>query len=576
MSLDLESPVDRSVSEMRHPGKLLALSLALFGLSFQSCDRAATRPVEEPVSARARIKEDSANHIVVLPSGQTVAFPKKFALPESTMIELAEASVRPPDPALHNQPASTSLARTTANAVLRFPALLNKMTLLPAVSEDGVQTIRVWVSDNTSQMEAYWFRETDAGNIVMVDQASIKGANAKQSRTIHLGRGSNRKFFLMVNAKVPSPNTNNKFVQFSMELEKVSHPVDRFTSQQSNGAPAGGFKADSYVRWLWGGCTTFLVINDSAKDMLLIDAYVDKSTFGNKHYYPVGLLGRTRVIRYVNQIRSLLKDGYKISGVIMTHGHGDHAGDLPYILSGLKLPSERLFLQTGYSLKSVPDTGKIKVYMNTEARFVFPHPSTEYMVAFGLYDTVIDPVIDTTKLGQNGFIYNKPFKVGASFTYGSFSITPHIWYHGNPDGVVSTDHYVRTIAYTVEGMGYNNPAKVFMTGSFIERSEQLEELNTDIPAHHILFADGGAMETARSANHINLLPNPPMGANYIIPTHNDNNSNVYDMDDNAEDAMNFYEQLYRVSVTSLKDDRTSWRGSQRNIRLGYFANRLGD
>lgn len=126
MSLDLESPVDRSVSKMQHPGKLLALSLALFGLSFQSCDRAATRPVEEPVSARARIKEDSANHIVVLPSGQTVVFPKKFALPESTMIELAEASVRPPDPALHNQPASTSLARTAASETTNMAILLHR------------------------------------------------------------------------------------------------------------------------------------------------------------------------------------------------------------------------------------------------------------------------------------------------------------------------------------------------------------------------------------------------------------------------------------------------------------------
>lgn len=433
MSLDLESPVDRSVSKMRHPEKLLALSLALLGLSFQSCDRAATRPVEEPV-------------------------------------------------ATEEQPAATPLARA---------------------------------------------------------------------------------------APVPVP--------VPAATSSVLPSVDRFNSQRSNGTLADGFKADSHVRWLWGGCTTFLVINDKTKDILLIDAYVDKSTLGNKHYYPVGLLGRERVVRYVNQIRGLVADDYKISGVLMTHGHGDHAGDLPYILSGLKLPSNRPFMQTRMLLTGKAYPQEIKVYMNAEARLVAPHPSTEYMVAFGLYDIALDPMIDATKLAPNGFIYNKPFKTGASFTYGSFSITPHIWYHGTTDGTIALIPFVRTIAYTVEGTGYDNPAKVFMTGSYVEKEDQLNDLNVDIPAHHLLFADGGKMETAFSTRRINLLPNPPSGANYIIPTHNDNNSNIYDMDDNNTDALELYGRILKTgSIAFDKTLHTYWRGSQRNIRLGYFANRLGD
>lgn len=343
--------------------------------------------------------------------------------------------------------------------------------------------------------------------------------------------------------------------------------VDRFTSQQSDGNLANGFKADASVRWLWGGCTSFLVINDQTKDLLLIDAYVDKSTLGNNHFYPVGLLGRKRVARYVNQIRGLVAQGYTISGILMTHGHGDHAGDLRYILSGIKMPSKNDFMQTGIALTGKAYSSNLKVYMNTEAR----NSSIEYMVASGDYDSYVNPVIDTTKLAPVGLIYNKPFKVGAAFTYGTFSITPYIWYHGKIDGTISLNSPVRTIAYGVKGLGYSNPATVFVTGSYIEKSDQVKEVNANIPAHHLLFADGGDDITAMSAMRINLLPNPPTGANYIIPTHNDNNSNYsLDMTDNRDEALGLYSRLVKLGIVNY------WQTTPHTIKLGYFANRLGD
>ncbi|HQF56293.1 MAG TPA: MBL fold metallo-hydrolase [Fibrobacteria bacterium] len=584
MRLNQESPVARFLSKKQHPGKYLALSFALLGLTLQSCDRAATRPVEEPVSARARIKEDSANHIVVLPSGQTVAFPKKFALPESTMIELAEASVRPPDPALHNQPASTSLARTAASETTTLPLPLHRPVVVQLATRIGVQTIRAWVPDDFAQVTAIWYRDLGNGSSVIVDKSIIKGAYAKQSRTTELH--GYQKFGLMVMGMAASPNTRNMLVKVSSEQEKGLDKLTPTAPVFSREARSGGFRADSSVRWLWGGCTTFLVVNDhpSAKDILLIDAYVDKSTAGNDHNYAIKKTERKRVARYVNQIRSLISKGYKISGVIMTHGHGDHAGDLRYILNGIRMPTGIEFMESEIDLTGKPYLEELKVYVSEEAK----NEDKEYMVASDryndgnpaisrLYTRFNEPKFELTPLTPSGKIYGFPFTEGPGFTYGSFYIKPYIWYHGTTDGKFALNSDVRTIAYRVTGRGTSHPATVFMTGSYIEKTNQLNELNRRIEAHHILFADGGKELTAYSVRHIELLPNPPLGENFIIPTHNDNNSNAYgDMDDNQEEAVDLYYRFFKTGQTDLKDGLTYWHGSVRNIKMGYFADRLGD
>lgn len=48
------------------------------------------------------------------------------------------------------------------------------------------------------------------------------------------------------------------------------------------------------------------------------------------------------------------------------------------------------------------------------------------------------------------------------------------------------------------------------------------------------------------------------------------------MDDNQEEAADLYYRFFKTGQTDLKDGLTYWHGSLRNIKMGYFADRLGD
>jgi hypothetical protein len=95
------------------------------------------------------------------------------------------------------------------------------------------------------------------------------------------------------------------------------------------------FQASPNIRWYWAGCTTMIGINSAAREILLLDGYVSKSAIGLSDF-DMYWLGKDKIERYFRFLSGYLDQGYQIKGLLVTHGHADHMGDIPILMHLLK------------------------------------------------------------------------------------------------------------------------------------------------------------------------------------------------------------------------------------------------
>lgn len=562
-----------------------ALALAVLGCSTNSVSQDATAK-----STLVSIKKENGGQKVYLPSGKTLFFGPEYNLSEEEMVSFAmdlEGDSTSTSSDMDALPQEGAASKTALGKVAIEPGETDSRKVYVGntdtyySSTNGFRTFAVWVTDNTTEVYVKWYEEIQGGvgNWVFRGSETVKGANVKKSRTVFVDRLEN--FKVVVKGITETPGKPLSYCHY-----KVSCSMNAFVGIQSYTSNDFAntntwFKADASVSWYWGGATTWMVVNDLTKEILLVDGYVSKSTLGASKNIYAGTDELKRVVRFVNIIRQFIAKGYSVEGALITHRHGDHMGDLPYILGGIRTENKKNFLGTGIALQGAGYQGsgfggnmEIPVYMSNESK-----ENPYYMVS--AYDSVwMKPTYVIKTALHGGSIDGKEFAIGAAFNLGGFQITPYSWYHGDiGDGSfgdeISFGPGVRTLAFTIQGKG-TNPAKVFYTGGYVEDDANLNYISSEIEAHHIIFADGGSLKTAKSAQTINLLASSPVGYNYIFSNHNDNNSNTYDMDDNREEVEVLFERFILEDVASIKNGIVTWRGNVRNIKLGYFNNRLGD
>lgn len=561
-----------------------ALALGVLGCSTNSVSQDATAK-----TTLASIKKENGGQKVYLPSGQTLFFGPEYNLSEEEMVAMALELESDSSGASYNMDALPEEGASSKTA-------LGKVAIVPGETEDhkvyegntdnfysstnGFRTFTVWVSDNTTEVYVKWYEETQegVGNWVFRGSETVKGSDVKKSRTVFLDGREN--FKVVVKGIRETPDKPLSYCHY-----KVSCSFDAYVGSQSYTSTdfantSTWFQADANVRWYWGGCATWMVVNDFTKEILLVDGYVSKATLGASHDFSAELYQLKRVARFVNIIRQFIAKGYSVEGALITHRHGDHMGDLPYILGGIRTENKANFLGTGIALKGAGYQGtgyggnmEIPVYMSNGSS------SDPYYIK-STYDSLwMKPTYVMKTTLHAGYIDGKDFAVGEVFYLGGFQITPYSWYHGTiGDGEfigISFDPLVRTIAFTIQGKETNS-AKVFYTAGYVEKDDDVDHIISNIDAHHVIFADGGSLETARSAQTINILASSPVGYNYIFNHHNDNNSNTDDMDDRRQKVERLFGRFMQEGIVTIENGSEKWRGNARNIKLGYFTNRLGD
>ena len=231
-------------------------------------------------------------------------------------------------------------------------------------------------------------------------------------------------------------------------------------------------------------------------------------------------------------------------------------------------------METGRALKGDAQTGRIPIVMSRES---FTDPYYHAKIGGDAYRRPQRADIDFPifRPGQIG-IFGQPFCEGQLHQYGQFDITPYIWYHGKLADGVSDDR--RTLAYLIRRRGRSHRlSKTFITTGYCERPQHAREINQEIHCHHMIFAYSGGSLPAKSARKIMLMPNSPVGANYIFAGHTDKNSRVaFDAEDDREKVSRLFSHLLSNGLVTIKNGSTYWRKEKRPILLGYWGNRLAD
>ncbi len=438
-------------------------------------------------------------------------------------------------------------------------------------STNGLRTFAVWVPDDTTVVEARWLEEVrgGAGHWVERGHARVQGKNRVFLSTVYLRRTEN--FRLIVKGVHSSPGHSKKCIYWVRCFDKNDHKYTLFTSKNLKDLGTW-FGADAYQRWYWGGCTTWVCANPTDKEILLVDCYVSKATVGSNHDYPYHAEERDRVTRLVNLLRHFVAQDYKVTGILASHGHGDHLGDTPYVLGGLRAEGDRDFMKSGIALSGKGQAEPVPFICSPEALKdpVFGGPGLDsYHKPSG--SEVFHPVF-----GSGTSIDGRPFTAGNSFNVGHFTVQPYIWDHGNTaDGWTGNR---RTLAFRIWRNGGQNPAATFVTTGYIEDEAFLRTIRGPIDCHHILCAWSGDPLTADALRQVRLLP--AVGTNWLFAGHGDNNSNAIYPDYKARDAvLDLYGMLMDRGVidTSVGEGRprTRWLGQERVIQLGGYTTRVG-
>ena len=334
------------------------------------------------------------------------------------------------------------------------------------------------------------------------------------------------------------------------------------------------FRADPYLRWYWCGTTCYVVANIEERELLIIDAYVSKATIGGNRDFGSAKPARRRILRWLNLLRGFIADGFKVVGILTSHDHGDHIGDLPYLLGGLRAKPTTDYMGTGAALIGAAQPGRIPIVMSHES---FSDPYYHRKIGGNAYrrpqsGEVEFPVFQNAQTK----IFGRPFSEGATMHYGSFDVTPYIWYHGRlADGLHDER---RTLAYLIRRTGPSDQnSKTFITTGFCERPEYVNQINKQIHCHHLIFAYSGGEPAAESAKKIVLLPNSPAGYNFIFSGHTDNNnSHAFDAADDRAKVSGLMNQFLLNGLVRVENGKTTWHDAELPIRLGYWGNRLAD
>jgi hypothetical protein len=138
------------------------------------------------------------------------------------------------------------------------------------------------------------------------------------------------------------------------------------------------FYAGKYQRWTWAGTSTWLVVNDIDKEILILDGYASKATGGIDEDYSRDY-HLSRLTRFANVIRGFLSKRYKIVGIMVSHNHLDHTFDIKAL--DMLLNANKGYVLTydrgisGPSPRDLNSTVKTKFY-----KLTFPYNYKDYKV----------------------------------------------------------------------------------------------------------------------------------------------------------------------------------------------------
>lgn len=361
------------------------------------------------------------------------------------------------------------------------------------------------------------------------------------------------------------------------------------------------FKSSPNIKWYWGGCITLMGVNSRTKEILLIDGYVSKSADGLNNYF-LNARGFIQVERYASFITSFLKKGYSIKGLLVTHGHADHMGDIPMLIANLRVKNN--------NFTYFPIIADVETYVNHKKILNLPdgtHPFSSLVTDLIIYES---PRGEYLKPGSVASAFNKdnknresllsqlstkgkPFssrfrvynlekkdyiiKPGVNqLTLGSFKINSYLMDHAAVPGI--SDNF-RVNAFKIRGAEETDSSEVLIIDSTNEPDFITEYIYTDhlfftwIPTFFTQGTPDRAMGHNREKTVMavkNRIRFNTEGVHYVVPLHTDDiMANTYDREAATSSALwskagywkltgflkwkwiSYYEPRYPYSIPSV-------------------------
>ncbi|BBM84530.1 hypothetical protein [Candidatus Uabimicrobium amorphum] len=451
-------------------------------------------------------------------------------------------------------------------------------------SQNGLRAFSIWVGDDQTVVEAQWHEEVRGGHKwVLRGKAIISGKNRRSSRTVYLR--PTEKFRLTVKGMRSSRGKQKICYYWVRCINNPSPGVQMYNSKYFTDIGTW-FKAGPYQYWYWGGCSTWVMVNPIDKQIFLFDGYVSKATIGRTRNFDYTKVQRKRVVRLVNVLRHFIRRGFKLECILTSHKYGNHLGDIPYILGGIKATADRDFMRTGMALTGKAQKEKVSVIMCREA-YEDPYygkPGYDSNYFKPPRDDIFIPTFYNVHHIHRYFtkINGSGFSVAAkTHRFGNFVIDMYVWDHGMMgDGDILEFGDLRTIAYRITRVNGKKAASVFFTSGFCEdRHFFLGFSRQKIRCHHVIMAWSGHEINAEAAKIIELLDNSPVKYNYLFANLTDNKSNPGGMKDENAEVVDMFGMLLEKGVIEnypgVITPRIKWKGKERLIRLGAFSNRIG-
>lgn len=174
------------------------------------------------------------------------------------------------------------------------------------------------------------------------------------------------------------------------------------------------------------------------------------------------------VIPDISYLQNLLQDGYKIAGMVLTHGHDDHIGALPYLLPLLPdFPIYASKLTAGFAMNRLLDVGNTKHIQIIQDRQPLP---------IGQYFQVTSLALTHSVPDTKHFLIQTP--VGNVYHGSDFKLDEH-----PVDGVLSDYEFMEQIKtqgvslMLTDCLGVEKPERV---GSESSVGPVLKENMTDV------------------------------------------------------------------------------------------------